>query len=97
VTSVGGYTLLATIARRVAIDLYRREAIRAARPLESVAADDPALVDQAATDAVLEVSEVRRAVSELRRATGGAVSTRARERGGSIGSVRVRRRAGSRY
>ena len=56
---------LATIARRVAIDLYRRETIRAARPLESVAADDAALVDQTATDAVLEVWEVRRAVSEL--------------------------------
>lgn len=56
---------LATIARRVAIDLYRRETIRAARPLESVAADDAALVDQAATDAVLEAWEVRRAVSEL--------------------------------
>ncbi len=56
---------LATIARRVAIDLYRREAIRAAGPLELVAADDPALADQAATDAVLDVCEVRRAVAAL--------------------------------
>ena len=56
---------LATIARRVAIDLYRREAIRAAGPLDSVAADDPALADQASTDAVLDVWEVRRAVAAL--------------------------------
>ncbi|MBV9335842.1 MAG: sigma-70 family RNA polymerase sigma factor [Solirubrobacterales bacterium] len=56
---------LATIARRVAIDLYRREAIRPAASLESVAVDDPALVEQAATDAMLDVWEVRRAVCEL--------------------------------
>jgi RNA polymerase sigma factor (sigma-70 family) len=56
---------LATIARRVAIDLYRREAIRAARPLDSAATDDPVLVDHAATDELLDVWEVRRAVSEL--------------------------------
>jgi RNA polymerase sigma factor (sigma-70 family) len=56
---------LATIARRVAIDLYRREAIRAAGPLDSAAADDPALVDEATTDAVLDIWEVRRAVSAL--------------------------------
>ncbi|MBV9196842.1 MAG: sigma-70 family RNA polymerase sigma factor [Solirubrobacterales bacterium] len=35
---------LAMIARRVAIDLYRREAIREAGRLDSVAADEPALV-----------------------------------------------------
>ena len=35
---------LATIARRVAIDLYRREARRAARPLEAIRLDDPAIV-----------------------------------------------------
>lgn len=56
---------LATIARRVAIDLYRREAIRTAAPLDLAAADDPALVDQPATDAILDVWEVRRAVSTL--------------------------------
>lgn len=56
---------LATIARRVAIDLYRREAIRPVGPLDSVAADDRALVTQPATDAVLDVWDVRRAVSEL--------------------------------
>jgi RNA polymerase sigma factor (sigma-70 family) len=56
---------LAMIARRVAIDLYRREAIRAAGPLDAVAPDDPALVAPAETDAVLDVWEVRRAVSAL--------------------------------
>jgi RNA polymerase sigma-70 factor (ECF subfamily) len=56
---------LATIARRVAIDLYRREAIRAARPLELFAPEAPALIAPAGTDAILDVWEVRRAVSEL--------------------------------
>ncbi|MBV9941247.1 MAG: sigma-70 family RNA polymerase sigma factor [Solirubrobacterales bacterium] len=56
---------LVRIARRVAIDLYRREAIRPAAPLESVAADDPALVAESATDALPEVWEVRRAVWQL--------------------------------
>ena len=56
---------LATIARRVAIDLHRRETIRTAAPLESVAADDPGLVEQPFTDSILEVWEVRRAVSRL--------------------------------
>jgi len=56
---------LATIARRVAIDLYRREAIRAAGALESVAPDDPVLATAPATDAVLDVWEVRRAVDAL--------------------------------
>jgi RNA polymerase sigma factor (sigma-70 family) len=35
---------LATIARRVAIDLYRHEALRATDPIEGVAPGDPALV-----------------------------------------------------
>ena len=35
---------LATIARRVAIDLYRREAARAAGPLDAVAPEPPVLV-----------------------------------------------------
>ena len=56
---------LAMIARRVAIDLYRREAIRTAGPLDTVAPDDPALVSPAATDALHDVWEVRRAVSGL--------------------------------
>lgn len=56
---------LATIARRVAIDVYRRETIRAAGSLDSAAADNPALVTEPETEAILEVWEVRRAVSEL--------------------------------
>ena len=56
---------LAMIARRVAIDVYRREAIRAAAPLESVAPSDPALVSPAEIDAAFDVWEVRRAVEEL--------------------------------
>ena len=56
---------LATIARRIAIDLYRREAIRATGPLEEVAPDDPALATPPDVDAVLDVWEIRRAVSAL--------------------------------
>lgn len=57
---------LATIARRVAIDLYRREAQRAASPLETVAPDNPALTSPPpAAEDVYDVWEVRRAVSEL--------------------------------
>jgi RNA polymerase sigma factor (sigma-70 family) len=57
---------LATIARRVAIDLYRREARRVTSPLDSVAPDEPALVSpDAAAEDVYDVWEVRRAVSEL--------------------------------
>jgi len=57
---------LATIARRVAIDLHRREARRAAQPLDSVPAEDPGLVSPpASADRVFEVWEVRRAVDAL--------------------------------
>jgi RNA polymerase sigma factor (sigma-70 family) len=57
---------LATIARRVAIDLYRREAIRAASPLESVAPNDPVLASpDTAAENLNDIWEVRRAVSEL--------------------------------
>ena len=59
---------LATIARRVAIDLYRREVRRFARPLDSVAPDDAALVSSQAAEAVYDVWEVRRAVAELTQA-----------------------------
>ena len=57
---------LAAIAKRVAIDVYRREAHRAVIPLEAVAPDNPALVSPpvAAEDAS-DVWEVRRAVSAL--------------------------------
>jgi len=57
---------LATIAKRVAIDLYRRETLRAADPLDSIARDHPALVrGPAATEDCDDAWEVRRAVSEL--------------------------------
>ena len=57
---------LATIARRVAIDLYRRESLRRTTTIESVAADHPALsAPPAAAEAVFELWEVRRAVSAL--------------------------------
>ena len=57
---------LATIARRVAIDIYRREAHRAAGPLEAVPADDPAVVLPAVTvEETYDLWEVRRAVSLL--------------------------------
>jgi RNA polymerase sigma factor (sigma-70 family) len=57
---------LATIAKRVALDIYRREARRPARPLEVVSADDPALVSPAfAVEDACDVWEVRRAVSLL--------------------------------
>ena len=57
---------LATIARRVSIDIYRREAHRATRPLEVVPADDPALVSPAVSvEEIYALSEVRRALSLL--------------------------------
>jgi RNA polymerase sigma factor (sigma-70 family) len=57
---------LAAIARRVAIDLYRREAVRSADPLESAPAGDPALVAApASAEAIYDVWEVRQAVAQL--------------------------------
>jgi RNA polymerase sigma-70 factor (ECF subfamily) len=57
---------LATIARRVAIDLYRSEARRIADPIESVTSADPALVSRpTSAEALYEAWEVRRAVGEL--------------------------------
>ena len=57
---------LATIARRVAIDLYRRESHRATDPIESVAPNDPALTSQpVSAEALYDVWEVRRAVAGL--------------------------------
>jgi RNA polymerase sigma-70 factor (ECF subfamily) len=57
---------LAAIARRVAIDVYRREAVRSADPLDSVPADDPALVaTPQSAEAVYDVWEVREAVAQL--------------------------------
>lgn len=57
---------LATIARRVSIDIRRRETHRAAGPLEAVQADDPALVSPAVSvEDAYDVWEVRRAVGLL--------------------------------
>jgi RNA polymerase sigma-70 factor (ECF subfamily) len=57
---------LATIARRVAIDIYRREAGRGADPLEFAPASDPALVTRPeSAEAMSDVWEVRRAVADL--------------------------------
>ena len=57
---------LATIARRVAIDVQRSEARRRSEPLESVAPADPALSSQPeSAEALHEVWEVRLAVDEL--------------------------------
>ena len=57
---------LATIAKRAAIDVYRREARRPASPLHDVAADDPALVSLPPDlDALDAVWHVRRAIDAL--------------------------------
>jgi RNA polymerase sigma factor (sigma-70 family) len=57
---------LAAIARRVAIDVYRREALRRADPLESAQPGDPALVSSPeSAEAIYDVWEVRQAVAEL--------------------------------
>ena len=57
---------LATIARRVAIDLHRREARRPTAPLDAIAPEDPALVSMPATvEATYDVWEVRRAICAL--------------------------------
>jgi RNA polymerase sigma factor (sigma-70 family) len=57
---------LAAIARRVAIDLYRREAVRAVDPIDAVPAGAPALVaTPPSAEAVYDVWEVRQAVEQL--------------------------------
>ena len=57
---------LAAIARRVAIDLYRREAVRTADPIEFAPPGDPALVAAPhSAEAVYDVWEVRQAVAQL--------------------------------
>jgi RNA polymerase sigma factor (sigma-70 family) len=56
---------LAMIARRAAIDVYRRESTRAAGSLESLAPSDPALSVEPATAALHDVWEIRRAVEAL--------------------------------
>jgi RNA polymerase sigma-70 factor (ECF subfamily) len=57
---------LAAIARRVAIDVYRREGVRTVVPLDCAPAGDLALISSPeAAEAVYDVWEVRRAVAEL--------------------------------
>ncbi len=57
---------LSTIAKRVAIDIYRREARRPARALDEVAADDRSLVSMPTEmDALDAVWRVRRAIDTL--------------------------------
>jgi RNA polymerase sigma factor (sigma-70 family) len=57
---------LAAIARRVSIDLYRREAIRTADPIEFAPPGDPALVTAPhSAETVYDVWEVRQAVAQL--------------------------------
>ncbi len=57
---------LATIARRVAIDLQRREARRCAAGLDAVTPDHPSLVAMpASVETASDIWEVRRAVSAL--------------------------------
>ncbi len=57
---------LAAIARRVAIDLYRRESLRSTAPIESVPPGDPALVaSPQSAESAYDVWEVRQAVAQL--------------------------------
>ena len=56
---------LAAIARRVAIDVYRREAVRPADPLDSVAPGHPALMSEPESDSIYDAWAVREAVDQL--------------------------------
>jgi RNA polymerase sigma-70 factor (ECF subfamily) len=57
---------LATIARRVAIDVHRRETKRSEVPLDAVTPEDRALASMPATvETANDIWEVRRAVSAL--------------------------------
>lgn len=57
---------LASIARRAAIDIYRREALRPAAPLDEIAPGDPSMVSTPdSAEALYDVWEVRQAVAEL--------------------------------
>lgn len=57
---------LVAIARRTAIDVYRRETLRAGAPLEAVPSDDPAIVTApASAETLYETWEVRQAVGDL--------------------------------
>jgi RNA polymerase sigma factor (sigma-70 family) len=57
---------LVAIARRTAIDVYRRESLRSGAPLEAVPADDPAMVTvPVSAETLYETWEVRQAVGDL--------------------------------
>jgi RNA polymerase sigma factor (sigma-70 family) len=57
---------LVSIARRAAIDVYRREALRRTDPLEAAQPGDSALLSRPeSAEAVYDIWEVRRAVAEL--------------------------------
>jgi RNA polymerase sigma-70 factor (ECF subfamily) len=56
---------LASIARRAAIDVYRREAVRVTDPIDSVAPGDPALATEPEQAALYDAWEIRQAVEEL--------------------------------
>ncbi|MFL6206684.1 MAG: RNA polymerase sigma factor [Acidimicrobiales bacterium] len=57
---------LATIARRTAIDIHRREARRATAPLVEVDEDEPSLVElPPGVDRLYDVWAVRQAIDEL--------------------------------
>jgi RNA polymerase sigma factor (sigma-70 family) len=57
---------LIAIARRTAIDVYRRESLRAGAPLDAVAPDDPAMVTSPeSVESMYETWEVRQAVLDL--------------------------------
>ncbi len=57
---------LATIARRTAIDIYRRESRRTATPLDDVSPADPTVVEMpVGVERSYEVAEVRAAIDTL--------------------------------
>jgi RNA polymerase sigma-70 factor (ECF subfamily) len=57
---------LATIARRTAIDVHRREARRRGEPLGTVAGDDPSVIElPPSVDRAYDVWSVRQAIDEL--------------------------------
>lgn len=57
---------LATIAKRAAIDIYRRESVRSAAALDDVAANEPAMVSQPLDIATIDAAlHVRRAIDQL--------------------------------
>jgi RNA polymerase sigma factor (sigma-70 family) len=56
---------LAAIARRAAIDVYRREAVRPTDPIDTVAPGDPALRSEPESNVIYDAWAVREAVEQL--------------------------------